>query len=522
MLELQPQRPKLECDFESEIKRAQCLLNDGSCEEGYEMLKGLAEKGCGEAMLMMRKCCLKGLGIDRNLKLVNYWTLEAWKAKYSVPGRLIEAAIYESPELNEKMKGFVETELQGRADSGDVVAQRMVGDSFSYGIGRDSDAESAAMWYKRAYEGGDLDAQFLYGKCTEFGKGLKANFDDAMRLYFKAAERGNADAQNRVGEFFEKADDLDMHMYKAITWYEKASERGNPLALYHLGMCYLEGKYYKVDMGKCFQLLKQSAEEGDCPEAQYELGILNAEGKIDGANLFEAIKWTTLAAEQEYGPAQCLLGQLFMYGQGSCRSTEEAIFWLVKASCKGVVEANSLLVSCLEKAVKEGMPTGNAFQILSFTASSESLERVFKNFDSHSLNSVGRSLLCLGDVDAAFLAFSEAGRREDDMSSLINLGLCYAFGISTAKKPFEAIKCWNKAMNAGRNQSVTVIGWESQEDETMLIPSTCLELSSLFHFPHIINTFSFHIIIQCWNFHMSLFVPFVRFFLIILRYPHLF
>lgn len=67
--------------------------------------------------------------------------------------------------------------------------------------------------------------------------------------------------------------------------------------------------------GKALSLFRRLAEGGNAP-AQYNLGILYANGDGVERNYAEAISWFRKAADQEFADAQFNLGAMYFRGEG--------------------------------------------------------------------------------------------------------------------------------------------------------------------------------------------------------------
>jgi len=80
------------------------------------------------------------------------------------------------------------------------------------------------------------------------------------------------------------------------------------------------------DYGKAFHEWKTAAEGGQA-EAQFDLGVLYAQGLGVGRDLNEAASWYRKSAVQGNAEAQFALGQLYSRGWGIPRDTADAIRW---------------------------------------------------------------------------------------------------------------------------------------------------------------------------------------------------
>jgi len=76
------------------------------------------------------------------------------------------------------------------------------------------------------------------------------------------------------------------------------------------------------------------AEQGDV-SAQYNLGIIYANGRGVPENNAEAIKWFRKAAEQGHASAQNNLGKMYDNGEGVPENDVEALKWYSLAKAQG-------------------------------------------------------------------------------------------------------------------------------------------------------------------------------------------
>lgn len=82
-------------------------------------------------------------------------------------------------------------------------------------------------------------------------------------------------------------------------------------------------------------------------DAQYMLGLLHDEGRIEGASATAAVRWYQLAAEQGHAAAQNNLALCHFEGRGTPRDLERAQHWFELAAAQGFAKAESnLAVLC--------------------------------------------------------------------------------------------------------------------------------------------------------------------------------
>ena len=101
-----------------------------------------------------------------------------------------------------------------------------------------------------------------------------------------------------------------------------------------LGKLYYEaGNFERV-----FKEFNESAKKGEA-EAQYNLGVMYANGEGLPENNAEAVKLWLLAADQGYARAQYNLGVMYANGEGVPENDAEAVKWYRLAADQGVANA---------------------------------------------------------------------------------------------------------------------------------------------------------------------------------------
>ena len=91
-----------------------------------------------------------------------------------------------------------------------------------------------------------------------------------------------------------------------------------------------------------FDEVKRKAQKGDV-EAQYDLGVMYAEGQGVAQNYGEAMKWVKKAAKKGNAEAQYKLGWMYAAGKGVSRNPGKAEKWYRKAADRGHIAARKML-----------------------------------------------------------------------------------------------------------------------------------------------------------------------------------
>ena len=97
--------------------------------------------------------------------------------------------------------------------------------------------------------------------------------------------------------------------------------------------------YHNGDYKTALREWKPSAEQGDA-DAQYNLGVMYANGRGVDQNYKTAVKWYTLAAEQGHATAQYNLGGMYAGGLGVLQDNLYAHMWWNIAASLGDEDAS--------------------------------------------------------------------------------------------------------------------------------------------------------------------------------------
>lgn len=115
-----------------------------------------------------------------------------------------------------------------------------------------------------------------------------------------------------------------------------------------------------------FLQTRKAAEAGQ-PKAQYNLGLMYANGVGVVQDFAQAMRWYQKSADKGYAPAQYILAGKYANGQGVERDLRKALSWYLKASEKGnsralfklgqmfSVPQDEFAAECFEKAAEKGI-----------------------------------------------------------------------------------------------------------------------------------------------------------------------
>ena len=91
--------------------------------------------------------------------------------------------------------------------------------------------------------------------------------------------------------------------------------------------------------------VRQAAERGDAT-AQFNLGVMYANGEGVPQDDAEAVQWYRLAAEQGHAEAQGTLGAMYATGRGVPQDDVEAVQWFRLAAEQGHASSQGALGPC--------------------------------------------------------------------------------------------------------------------------------------------------------------------------------
>lgn len=169
---------------------------------------------------------------------------------------------------------------------------------------------------------------------------------------------------------------------------------------------YNSGGYIKA-LNTFYTLAKK-----DDAKAQYNVGLIYANGKGVQKDLAKAKKWYEKAAKQGNGPAQYNLAQLYhAEGESDDHGYEKAKYWYEKAVESGIMQAyNNLAALYIEgKGVKQ-------------------------------------------DQQKAFELFQKAASMGDH-SAQVNVAVLYAWGEDITHDKMKAYENFKKALIAGKSEA---------------------------------------------------------------------
>lgn len=184
--------------------------------------------------------------------------------------------------------------LMYAAESGDTLAQVVVGKMYMEGSRVKQDSGKAYMWFYKAAQKGNSEAEYYLGKC--YTNSICTDYDSAKaeRWMKLAAEHGFAEAQYEMGiRHFAKVNITCEEKKEMIEWFKLSAQQEYPPAIWSLSLCYKMGHGVNKDEDLAYKLRNKAAELG------YIVACLDiAKESVKNTDNDTAMFWYHIAAEK--------------------------------------------------------------------------------------------------------------------------------------------------------------------------------------------------------------------------------
>ena len=175
----------------------------------------------------------------------------------------------------------------------------------------------------------------------ELGRAYAANrqMPEAVAAWRKAADKGSTSAMVELGVLLGTGSGGTKEQAEARRLFERAAEAGNPRGVSNLAA--LSGDA-PSDPSKARALLTKAA-EANSAEAQYQLGVMNADGVGGPQDDAAARAWFEKAAAQNHAGALERMGTFTEIGRGGPQDSAAAKVYYEKAAALGNESAKAAL-----------------------------------------------------------------------------------------------------------------------------------------------------------------------------------
>lgn len=155
------------------------------------------------------------------------------------------------------------SDLVGRAEKGDAVAQLELAEIYAKGEGVAKDQGAATQWILKAATQGDVRAQVMLGHRYLKGEGVPKNADEAVKWFSTAAELGSGEAQMALGVIYLAGKGVKRSSADAAKWFMMSAEQGNPAAQCQIGRMHMTGAGISLDVIEAYKWSYLAAAQGD-------------------------------------------------------------------------------------------------------------------------------------------------------------------------------------------------------------------------------------------------------------------
>jgi TPR repeat protein len=192
-----------------------------------------------------------------------------------------------------------------------------------------------AIKYCRVASAASRRALYQLGRAYAAGQQIP----EAITAYRKAADKGSSSAMVELGVALATGQGVARDEAQARALFERAAEAGNPRGALNLMALAGSGA---GDAAKTRALLARAAETNSA-EAQFQLGMMNAEGIGGPKDDVAARSWFAKAAAQDHAGALERMGAFAQSGRGGPQDTSAAKAYYEKAAALGNEDAKAAL-----------------------------------------------------------------------------------------------------------------------------------------------------------------------------------
>jgi len=236
--------------------------------------------------------------------------------------------------------------IQARAQSADLVlCDRLAADPTDpdkpaevRGVAGIAPSDIAtAIKYCRLASATSRRALYQLGRAYAVGQQIP----EAIATYRRAADKGSTAAMVELGVALATGQGVGKDEAQARALFERAAEAGNPRGALNL-MALAGSGSAPVDAARTRALLARAAETNSA-EAQFQLGMMSAEGIGGPQDDVAARAWFAKAAAQDHAGALERMGAFAQAGRGGPRDTSAAKTYYEKAAVLGNEDAKVAL-----------------------------------------------------------------------------------------------------------------------------------------------------------------------------------
>ena len=230
-----------------------------------------------------------------------------------------------------------------------------------------------------------------------------------------------------------------------------SAEQGDVDAQFNLGVMYAEGYGVPQDYVEAGTWYRLAAGQGDA-KAQFNLGVMYAEGYGVPQDAAEAVAWYRLAAERGDPEAQTNLGGMYAEGRGVPQDAAEAVVWYRLAAAQGDADAQTNLGTMYAEG--RGVPQNDVEAVVWHRLAAE-------RGHANAQNNLGVSCATGNGVpqDAAeAVAWFRLAAEQGHAEAQFNLGVSCATGNGVPQNDVETVVWYRLAAEQGHADAQNNLG----------------------------------------------------------------
>ena len=161
--------------------------------------------------------------------------------------------------------------LEKSATAGNSWSMLLMAEACQLGYNNETNTVEAVSWIQKSADAGNVVAMETLSHCLQEGHGITKDRDMALFWLKRAAQCGSTSAMIEYGNFLLLDDpNNQISVKEAADWWDKGCDAGNPIAIFNLGICYLNGTGRRQSASVAKALFRRANVEGS-PELFMQL-----------------------------------------------------------------------------------------------------------------------------------------------------------------------------------------------------------------------------------------------------------
>jgi TPR repeat protein len=237
----------------------------------------------------------------------------------------------------------------------------------------------------------------------------------------------------------------------AFAGFKKLAEQGDAIAQFNLGLMYANGRGVPTDDRQAVAWYRKAAEKG-IAKAQFNLGVMYDEGRGLPKDEQLALSWYRKAAEKGYADAQTMLGLMYANGLHVPKDEQQAVVWYRNAAEQGDAIAQFNLGLMHEDG--DGVPKDEQQAVAWYRKAAEQ-GHAEAQFNLGLMYAKGKGV---PQNDQQVVAWYRRAAEQGHASAQYNLGVRFYDGRGVPKDDQQAVAWFRKAADQGVAMAQTNLG----------------------------------------------------------------